>query len=87
MELTNVVVSADPFHCRVEPFEKPEPLMVMVKAGPPTVALGGLRDVMVVTAELIVNVAAFEIAPFAFRTVTLVTPAKASRLEGTVVVS
>src|ERR1039458_4075401 len=45
--LTNVVVSAEPFHCTVDPDTNPVPFTVSVNAGPPAVAENGLRLVMV----------------------------------------
>ena len=47
VELTNVVVSAVPPHCTVEPATKFDPETVSVNAGPPAVAENGVKPVMV----------------------------------------
>lgn len=83
MELTKVVGMGCPFHCKVEPLAKPDPLMVSVNAGPPEVALGGFKVVIEETCELIVNVAALEMAPVEVSTVTLAAPIEAIKLAGT----
>src|ERR1035437_3483424 len=43
--LTNVVVSATPFHCTAEPETKPEPFAVTVGAPAPATALDGGSEV------------------------------------------
>ena len=43
--LTNVVVSAAPFHCTTEPETKPEPFTVMVNAPAPATAVDGDSEV------------------------------------------
>jgi hypothetical protein len=44
--LTYVVVRGVPFHCTIDPVTKPIPFTVRVKAGPPAVAVVGLRLVI-----------------------------------------
>src|ERR1017187_7106879 len=43
--LTNVVVSAAPFHCTTEPETKPEPLTVKMNPPAPATALDGASEV------------------------------------------
>jgi hypothetical protein len=47
MALTRVVVRAVPFHKISAPVVKPDPLAVIVKPWPPTVAVLGLTNVSV----------------------------------------
>ena len=63
---------------------KPEPMTVMVKAGPPGEAEFGDRlDRISVDEGLIVNRRVFEMSPPGFITLTLAVPGEAIRLAGT----
>ena|ERR1039458_1309829 len=56
--LTNVVVSAAPFHCTTEPETKPEPFAVTVSAPVPATAVDGDSEVSTgaLTGGLLVSV-------------------------------
>jgi len=78
--LINVVVRFEPFHCTVELPTKLVPFTVSVKAGPPAVALFGLRVVTVGAGpEVIGKFCAFDVPPPGpgLTTVTLAVPAVA----------
>lgn len=83
VELTTVVASAEPFHCTTAPAANPAPFTVRVKAGPPAVALLGLRDVRL---GVTVKFTGFEVTPPEI-TVMLATPAIAIRFAGTLAVT
>lgn len=87
VELKYVVAIAVPFHFTFAPEPKLVPLIVSVKAAPPTVAELGLRLVMVGGGRLTVNVAPVEVAPPGSATVTLAVPIVAIRPAGTAAVS
>ncbi len=87
VELTNVVVSAVPFHCTVAPVRKLVPFTVKAKAAPPAVAEVGLRLVMIGVGTLIGSIEAVEGLPPVFTTVMLAFPALAIKLAGTAAVS
>jgi len=74
MELTKVVVRAEPFHSTVAPFTKFVPLTVKVNAGPPTPALFGESEVRPGAGLSRVNVAGFETELPGFTTVTGIVP-------------
>ncbi len=87
VELTNVVVSAVPFHCTVAPERKPVPFTVNVNAAPPTVADAGLRLVITGVWPLIENAAAVEGLPPVLIAVTLTLPGLAIKLAATAAVN
>lgn len=74
VELTKLVVRAEPFHNTVVPFTKFIPFTVKVNAGPPTPALFGESEVRPGTGLSIVNVAGFETELPGFTTVTGIVP-------------
>lgn len=79
-EFTNVVESADPFHCTTELEMKPLPFTCKVKAGPPAVTLGGLMEV--IAGGRTVKVTGAEVTPPDL-TVTEAVPELAIKLAGT----
>jgi hypothetical protein len=83
VELTTLVASAVPFHRTTEPVVKPAPFTVSVKAGPPAVALLGLRELMV---GLTLKVTKADVTP-PDATDTCAVPAKRSRFPGTAAVN
>jgi hypothetical protein len=87
VEETNVVVSAVPFHLTVEVETKLLPFTVSVNCGDPARHELGLREVVVGTGLLTVNVAAFDCGPFEFLTVTCAVPPVATFVAGTIAVS
>jgi hypothetical protein len=87
VELTNVVVSAAPFHCTVAPVRKLTPFTVNVKAAPPAVADAGLKLVIVGVGTLIGSITAVEGLPPAFTAVMLALVALAIKVAGTVAVN
>jgi hypothetical protein len=82
VELTNVVVSAVPFHCTVDPDAKPVPKADSVNAALPATAEPGLR--LVTVNPLMENVAGLVVGPPGFATVILAVPAVAIRFAETV---
>jgi hypothetical protein len=83
VELTTLVARAVPFHRTTEPVVKPAPFTVSVNAGPPAVALLGLRELMLgVTLKL----TKAEVTP-PDATDTWAVPAKRSRFPGTAAVN
>jgi hypothetical protein len=60
VELMTLVASAEPFHSTTEPTAKPAPFTVSVKAGPPAVALFGLRALI---SGATMNLTAFDVMP------------------------
>ncbi len=86
-ELTNVVVSAVPFHCTVAPERKPVPLTVNVNPAPPAVAEVGLRLVIVGVGALMGNATAVDGVPDKLTAVMLALPALAIKLAGTAAVN
>ena len=89
VELTNVTVLGAALNAPVRPLTKFVPMMVSEKAGPPAVALGGAKEVIVGTGLLTVNVWAAVVPPpgAVFVTVTLTGPAVFSWAAGMVIVS
>ncbi len=87
VELTNVVVSAEPFHCTAAPETKFVPLTVNVNAGPPAVAEVGLRLEMAGVGTLIAKATPAEGVPPLLIAVMVALPALAIRLAGTAAVS
>lgn len=87
MALTNVVVSAELFHCTVEVFTKFEPFTVSVKPAPPTMALVGERLAAAGTGLSIVNVNGLDTLPPGIITVTSAVPARVRSPAGTVAVN
>jgi hypothetical protein len=90
--LTNVVVSAVPFHCTIEALTKFVPVAVNVNVAPPAVAEFGEMLASVGTglfAALIVNVCAPDAPPpgVPLKTVTLDVPELAMSLAGTAAVN
>jgi hypothetical protein len=81
VELTNAVVSADPFHWTTALEAKLLPVTARVKAGPPAVAELGL-NIVIVGPALIVNCAAPEVTPPEL-TVILTVPALAIKAAET----
>jgi hypothetical protein len=79
--LTNVVDSALPFHCTVDPLTNPAPLTVSVNADPPAVAAFGLRPLIV--RLLMVTTDVFDIPPPGLATETLAVPADPIKFAGT----
>src|SRR5437660_283507 len=65
---TKAVANAAPFHRTVEPFKKPDPFTVRVKPDPPAVAELGFR--LTITGGFVMKLAAFDLAPPGFTTVT-----------------
>jgi hypothetical protein len=82
--LTNVVESAEPFHCAVDPDTNPAPLTVRVNAGPPAVAELGLKLLIVGVGTLIVieRACGAEVLPTLSLTVTLKLNGLPVALEG-----
>jgi hypothetical protein len=80
---TNVVLSAEPFHCTLSPLTKFVPLTVSVNPAPPATAVPGDRPVIDGTAAAIVKLAEFDVPPPGACTVTVAEPVAVIRLEGT----
>src|SRR6202047_5294195 len=87
--LTNVVVSATPFHSIAEPLTKLLPVTVSVNAGPPAVAEVCESDVRMETGLLIVKVTVLDVPPpgVGLNTVTEAVPGLVMSPAGTVAVS
>ena len=90
VSLTYVVARALPFQRTTEPLTKFVPLTVRLNAGPPTLALDGLRLVIVGAGLLLIEkVAALDVPPpgAGLKTVTLADPAVAMSAAGMLAVS
>src|SRR3984893_1733790 len=87
--LTNVVVSATPFHSTTEPLTKPLPVTVSVNAGEPAAKEDGDSNVCTATGLLIVNVSAPDAPPpgAGLNTVTEAVPELARSMAGTLAVT
>ena len=87
--LTNVVVSATPFHSTTEPLTKLLPVTISVNAGPPAVAEVCESDVRMETGLLIVKVTVLDVPPpgVGLNTVTEAVPGLVMSPAGTVAVS
>lgn len=89
VELTKVVVSANPFHSTIVPGTKLVPVRVSVKAAPPPITEDGDSDPSVGTGSLIVNVNVPEVPPPGARlkTVIEIVPPFTRSAAGTVAVN
>jgi hypothetical protein len=84
--LTNTVDNPEPFHCTDAPETNPLPLAVSVKAGPPTAAPVGFREVTTGVGLFMGKFTVLEVAP-PDDTVIAALPTAAMRGAGTEAVS